>query len=199
MRPWNPPSRSPLPAAPVVALALAFAGSLLLAGCGDRALILRVDLLSFLAPGETQVHYGPIPGGLSDSADVVSGRRLNLLPGLESVTRVNDVQLEVGAVVNNQTGAGSGRIAIYRSAAGTDPFTSDPTPIVGTFAVNGAMADTIETIVVGDEELAALFTAKEAEMGIRVVLDSAPGVTPLEGDVVLTRLRAIVTARQDVF
>ena len=193
MRPLTLPIRSTLLALGAVSLVLA------LAGCGDKALILRVDLLSFLAPAERDAHYGPVPGGISDSVEVVSGRRLNLLPGLESVTRVTDVQLEVAAIVNNQTGSGTGRIAIYLSPAGTDPFTTDTTPIVGTFAVNGAMADTIETITVGDAELADLFTAKEAQLGIKVVLESGVGVVPLEGDIVLTRLHAIVTARQDVF
>lgn len=193
MRPLN------LPIRPSLAGALVLAVAFVLAGCGDRALILRVDLLSFLSAGERASHYGPVPPGITDSAAVVSGRRLNLLPGLESVTNVTDVQLEVGAIVNNQTGSGTGRIAVYLSPAGTDPFTTDTTPIFATFAVNGAMADTIETITVGDAELAALFTAKEAELGIRVVLQSGVGLEALEGDVVLTRLHAIVTARQDVF
>jgi hypothetical protein len=184
---------------PALLAAFALAAAIGLAGCGDRSLILRVDLLSFLAPSERQSHYGPVPPGVSDSANVVAGRRLNLLPGLEDVTRVTDVQLEVAAVVNNLTGSGTGRLAVYLSPAGTDPFVADPTPLVATFAVSGAMADTIETITVGDAELAELFTSKEAQIGIRVVLDSGAGVDPLEGDVVLTTLRAIVTARQDVF
>jgi hypothetical protein len=193
MRPWSLPTRSSFLALFALGLALA------LAGCGDKALILRVDLLSFLSPAERSTHYGPVPPGIRDSVELVSGRQLNLLPGLESVTRVTDVQLEVAAIVNNLTGSGTGRVAIYLSPEGTDPFTTDTTPIVATFAVNGAMADTIETITVGDAELADLFTNKEAQLGIRVVLNSGIGLAPLEGDIVLTRLHAIVTARQDVF
>jgi hypothetical protein len=189
-----------LPIRPALLAAGACAvAAVVLAGCGDRSLILRIDLLSFLAPEERQSHYGPVPPGVSDSAAVVAGRRLNLLPGLEDVTRVSDVQLEMAAIVNNQTGSGTGRIAVYLSRAGTDPFTADPTPIVASFAVNGAMADTIEILRVGDEDLADLFTAKEAQLGIRIVLDSGAGVEPLEGDVVLTTLRAIVATREDIF
>lgn len=193
MRPVSNPIRSALPALGVLACAIA------LAGCGDKNLILRVDLLSFLSAGERQAHYGPIPPAFADSFAVVSSRRLNLLPGLEDVTQVTDVSLEVGAVVNNLTGAGSGRIAVYLSPEGTDPFVVDTTPIIGTFNVTGAMSDTIETITVGDSTLAALFTSKSAQLGIRVVLNSNVGVDPLEGDVVLTRLRAVVTARDAVF
>lgn len=186
------PARSALVAVGALAVAVA------LAGCGDKNLILRVDLLSFLDPAERTAHYGPVPGGLADSVDAVDARRLNLLPGLEDVTAVTDVQLEIGAVVANLTGAGTGRVAVYLSPEGTDPFTTDTTPLTASFAVNGAMADTIETITVGDPELAALFTAKQAQLGIRVALQSA-GPQPLEGDVVITRLRAVVTARDAVF
>jgi hypothetical protein len=192
MRPTSLPVRSAL-------LALGAVVAVVLAGCGDRNLILRVDLLSFLDAGERESHYGPVPPGISDSVAVIAGRRLNLLPGLQDVTNVTDVELEVAAVVNNLSGSGTGRIAVYLSAAGTDPFVEDTTPIVGTFAVNGAMSDTIQTIRVGDAELAELFTAKEVELGIRVVLDSGVGIEALEGDVVLARLHAIVTARQAVF
>lgn len=193
MRPNPLPVRSAL--AGLCALAVAAA----LAGCGDRNLILRVDILSFLSPAEKSAHYGPVLPGLADSVEVVDGRRLNLLPGLEDVTNVADVQLEMAAIVHNQTGSGSGRIAIYLSPEGTDPFVADTTPIVADFAVSGAMSDTVETVTVGDADLAALFTAKEAQLGIRVTFDSAPGVESLEGDIELTLLRATVTARQAVF
>lgn len=171
----------------------------LAAGCGDKSLIVRVDLLSFLTPEEKEAHYGPIPAGISDSTEVVQSRRLNLLPGLDDVTTVTDVQVEVGAILVNLTGTGSGRIAVHLSPAGTDPFVADSTPVIGTFAVDGAMTDTVETIVIGDSDLEALFTSKEAQIGIRVVLNSGPGVEPLEGDLTLTTLRAVVTGKQAAF
>jgi len=197
----NPiPRRSfgrPAPVALVGLLACTLA-AVLAAGCGDRNLIVRADLLSFLTPEEKEAHYGPIPAGVSGSFEVVQSRRLNLLPGLDAVTTVTDVQVEVGAVLVNLTGTGTGRIAVHLSPAGTDPFVEDTTPVVGTFAVNGAMSDTIETVVVGDSDLEALFTSKEAQIGIRVVLNSGVGVDPLEGDLTLTTLRAVVTGKQAV-
>ena len=181
-----------------VALAACALAAGLIAGCGDKSLIVRVDLLSFLTPAEQEAHYGPIPAGLSDSAEVVQSRRLNLLPGLDDVTTVTDVQVEVGAILTNLTGTGSGRIAVHISPAGTDPFVVDTTPVIGTFAVDGAMSDTVETVVVGDSDLEELFTSKEAQIGIRVVLNSEAGGDPLEGDLVLTTLRAVVTGKQAI-
>jgi len=187
------------PGAPLLLLALALVAATVTAGCGDKNLILRIDLLSFLTPEERHAHYGPVPAGITDSVEVVQSRRLNLLPGLQDVTTVTSVQIEVAAIVDNLTGAGSGRIAVYLSPVGTDPFVADSTPVVGTFVVNGAMADTIETIRVGDAELAELFTGKEAQIGIRLVLNSAPGVDPMEGDITITTLRAVVTASEAIF
>src|SRR5881396_2003911 len=58
---------------------------LLLGGCGDRSLILTVDVLSFLSPSDVSQSYS-IPGGLSaDTLDVAS-ESVNLLPGVEDVT-----------------------------------------------------------------------------------------------------------------
>ena len=52
-------------AAPALLAALALGAVLVLAGCGDKNLILTVDILSFLSPAETSGHYGPIPAGTS--------------------------------------------------------------------------------------------------------------------------------------
>jgi hypothetical protein len=198
----NPHIRSPRPARPAPRPLLAFALALAVAfaaGCGDKTLILRVDLLSFLTPEEQDAHYGPVPAGITDSVEVVRSRQLNLLPGLEDVASVTDVQLEVGAIIDNLTGAGRGRIGVYLSPGGTDPFVADTTPIEGTFEVDGAMSDTIQTVHVGDTDLAELFTSKEAQIGIRLVLESTAGGPPLEGDIRITTLRAVVTAKEAVF
>ncbi len=192
------PIHRPRRPGPTVLLACALAAAVA-AGCGDKSLIVRVDLLTFLTPDERNAHYGPLPPGISDSVDVVQSRRINLLPGLDDVSTVTDVQVEIGGIITNLTGSGTGRIAVHLSPAGTDPFVVDTTPIVGTFTVNGAMADTIETIIVGDAELAELFTGREAQIGIRVVLNSELGLEPMEGDIQLTTLRAVVTAKEAVF
>src|SRR5262245_5307998 len=73
-------------------------------GCGDRSLILRIDLLSFLDPADTHATYGPVPGGLTDSVTVTAARRLDLLPGLRDVTVVRDVTLYITSLFRNQTG-----------------------------------------------------------------------------------------------
>ena len=176
----------------LVALVLALA----LAGCGDHSLILRVDLLSFLTYAETHAHYGPIPGGITDSVTVASTRTINLLPGINDITTVSDVSVDAVGTFVNTTGSGSGVVKIFVSAEGTDPFTTDTSPIVLPITLAPATTDSVAVTITGDSELANLFLGKTAEIGIRLTLQSATG--PLEGDFALTTLKAIVTAKQDV-
>jgi hypothetical protein len=185
MRPGKPIG---LLAALVVALGLV--------GCGDHSLILRVDLLSFLTTAETHAHYGPIPGGITDSVTVASSRTINLLPGINDITTVSDVSVDAVGTFVNATGSGSGVVKIFVSAEGTDPFTTDTSPIVLPITLAPAATDSVAVTISGDSELANLFLGKTAEIGIRLTLQSATG--PLEGDFALTTLKAIVTAKQDV-
>ncbi|MEP7028451.1 MAG: hypothetical protein ABI960_07640 [Candidatus Eisenbacteria bacterium] len=171
--------------------------SLALAGCGDKSLILRVDLLSFLTPSETQAHYGPLPGGLSDSITVTSSRQINLLPGIRDITSVSAVSIDAAGVFANSTGSGSGTVKIFISAEGTDPFTTDTTPIVLPITLAPATTDTVAVTISGDSQLADLFLGDKAQLGIRLTLQSAVGPA-LEGDFTLTTLRAVVTARQNI-
>ena len=185
-----------LPSARATLVLGALGAVVFLAGCGDRDLILRIDLLSFLDPGERTTHYGPIPPALGDTVTVISSRRVNLLPGLQDVTVVRAVTLELAAEIRNQTGSGSGTIGLYISGPGSDPFVADTSPLVVPFAVAGADTDTVSVTLAGDQELAELFTGKEAELGIRAAIQSGIGPAPLEGDLVLTRILAIVTAKR---
>lgn len=176
-------------------LALLLFGALT-AGCGAKSLILRIDLLSFLTASETSAHYGPIPGGLSDSTTVTS-RSINLLPGVQDITSVSDVTVEAAGAFANQTGSGNAQVKIYVSAAGTDPFTTDTTPIVIPVTLAPATTDTAAVTIGGDSQLAALFLNDKAQLGIRVAFTSNVGPA-LEGDFKLITLRAIVTAKQDI-
>jgi hypothetical protein len=179
------------------ALALVFTAVLTIVGCGAKNLILRVDLLSFLDPSETQGHYGPVPGGLSDSLTIAADRSIDLVPGISSVTVVKSADLEIVGEFRNDTGTGSGTVKIYLSDPATDPLTT--TPIVVPVTLAPATTDTVSISLAGDPRIAALFTEEAMRLAIKLTLTSAAGPDPIEGDFVLTRLRAIVIAGQDVF
>jgi hypothetical protein len=190
-------SRFRIPRSAPALLAFVFALGLAAAGCGDKALILRVDLLSFLTASETSAHYGPIPGGLSDSVVVTPSRAINLLPGIKDITSVSDVSIDAAGAFANTTGSGTGTAKIFVSAEGTDPFTTDTTPIVLPFTLSPATTDTVSVTIAGDSQLADLFLGDKAQLGIRLTLNSAVGPA-LEGDFRLITLRAVVTAKQNV-
>ena len=179
-------------------LVLTVAASVFLtvAGCGDKNLILRVDLLSFLDPGVTQGHYGPIPPGIADSV-TISDITVNLVPGISSVTTVESADIEIEAQVANVTGSGSGQLRVYFSDGATDPLTTSPVVLPVTLAP--ATTDTLSVTVAGDPRIAALFTGDRLRMALRVALASGAGPDSLEGDFQLTKLRAVVTAGQAVF
>ena len=181
---------------PVLTWASVALAVLIMAGCGDHSLILNVDILSFLSASETTGHYGPIPGGVTDSVTIVS-RSLDLLPGVNDITSVSDVQITAAAEFANATGTGEATARIYVSAAGTDPFTADTTPIVLPVQLAPGVTDTVTVTVAGDTELAGLFLGDEAELGIRIAFTSAAGEA-LEGDFRLVTLQAVVTAKQDI-
>ena len=184
--------------AALLVTACALLGGLVLAGCGDKSLILRVDILSFLSPTDKQAHYGPVPGGLSDSVTVTAARSLSLLPGIKDITVVQNVEVDAEGVFANTTGSGTGTVKIFLSPEGTDPFTADTTPIVLPVTLAPARNDTVRVSISGDQQLKDLFVADKAELGIRATLAAAAGPQPVEGDFTLTVLRAVVTAKQGV-
>ena len=71
---------------PVRRFLLPLAAAALLAGCGDRHLVLRVDVLSFIAPADRQTNFGPIPavpGGVATGeVALVDNADVSLLQGL---------------------------------------------------------------------------------------------------------------------
>ncbi len=186
--------RSLAPLAILASLVLALAA----AGCGDRKMVARVDLQSFLDSTETESHYGPVPPvTLTDSVTVTAGRTINLVPGLQDVTIVESVGLDVAGEFRNLTGSGSGTVKLFLSGPGTDPFTASPFVLPVAFA--GSDTFRVATSIQNNPALVSLFNGDELVLGIRFLVSNPPGaIEPIEGDFALTVLRAEVTSRQDV-
>ena len=101
---------------------------LLLGGCGDRSLILTVDVLSFLSPSDVSQSY-TIPGGFSaDTVDVAS-ESVNLLPGVQDVTEVVSATLKVGASFDNQTGTAGSPLPAPLVVRVTSSISAAPFPV----------------------------------------------------------------------
>ncbi len=177
-------------------LAMAFATVGLFLGCGDRQLVLNVDVESFLEPSEKSGAYGPVPAGLSGSTGFTQSREVNLLSGVEGVVSVQSVDLYLTGVFDNRTGSGNADlVAVFRRTSG-EAVDSLVVPI----QLQPARADTLEAQLGGSPALAQLLSGSEVLLDLRLdlVADPPPGnADPLAGDFELTRFIAVVVARRD--
>src|SRR5437762_11760718 len=169
---------------------------LLLGGCGDRSLILTVDVLSFLSPSDVSQSYS-LPGGFTaDTLDVAS-EGVNLLPGVQDVTEVMSATLKIGASFANQTGTASGALLIYiASADSTDPSTTAPIaslPVVLT--PNNVTNVSTEVTSIA---LAQAMVHDSARIGVRVTFDTTatPPLQFVTGTETITQLLATVITKK---
>ncbi len=171
---------------------------LLLGGCGDRSLILTVDVLSFLSPSDVSQSY-TIPGGFSaDTVDVAS-ESVNLLPGVQDVTEVVSATLKVGASFDNQTGTASGVLLIYiASADSTGPFTTTPiASIPVSLTPNNVTNVSTEVTSVA---LAEALVHDSARVGVRITFDTTatPPLQFVTGTETITQLLAVVITKKNL-
>ena len=164
-----------------------------LVGCGDRRLILKVDVLSFLSPNETQTSYGPIPPGTSGSIALSQDTEVNLLTGLGGVVNVETLEFFVTGIFDHRNGDGQATICVIFSdiAGGAVDSLSVPVTLVA------GQADTVQTRLQGSQALANLFSGEELTVTLRVDLDADPNGAALQGDIRLTELMTVLTTRRD--
>jgi len=167
----------------------------LLAGCGDRRLVLDIDVLSYLDPSTTQETVGPVPavpGGLvSGEKAVVSNESIHLLDGVSSAIKVESVSFALAAVVTDSTGSGSDTLRVYLSPAGQDPMTTPPV-VEAPIVMSPGATDTVTVAVDGDQRVNDLFAGHDVQLSFTTSL-RGPGSGPaLNGRFALTQLRATV-------
>jgi len=167
----------------------------LLVGCGNRNLILTVDILSFLDPASKVVNYNipvPIP---SDTVEVFSDS-LSLLQGVSDVTRAVAASLDIAASFDNTSGAATGKLLLYiASADSSNPFTTTPIADVP-FTLLAGQITNISMHVDASASLAEALTHDKAQVGLRVVFNGTS--FPVQGTETLTQLTATVIMKKDL-
>ncbi|HZI89005.1 MAG TPA: hypothetical protein VFD83_00975 [Candidatus Polarisedimenticolia bacterium] len=167
----------------------------LLAGCGNRNLVLTVDILSFMDPASKVVNYSipaPIP---SDTVEVFADS-LNLLQGVGDVTNAVAASLDLAASFDNTSGAATGDLLIYiASANASDPFTTTPFADVPFTLLPGQITN-VSTHVEASPALAEALTHDRAMVGVRVVFNGTS--FPIQGTETLTQLQATVILKKDL-
>ena len=167
----------------------------LLVGCGNRNLILTIDILSFMAPASRVVNYTipiPIP---SDTVEVFSDS-LNLLQGVSDVTRVMSASLDVAASFDNTSGTATGDVLIYFAAAdAATPFTTTPIADIP-FQLLAGQVTNVSTHVDASPALAEVLTHDRAKVGLRIIINGTS--YPIQGTETLTKLTATVIMKKDL-
>jgi hypothetical protein len=175
-----------------------FVLALLTAGCGDRSLILTVNVLSFLDPSEVSTNYS-VPGGLPSATVDVADQTVNLLPGVEDVTDIASATLDIAATFDNVTGTGTGSLDFYAVPSDTaSPFLSAPIVSIPISLTPGTITN-VSTRVTSDA-LAAALVSDRARIGVRITLDTSatlPG-NFVAGTETLTQLLATVVTKKQL-
>ena len=171
---------------------------LLAVGCGDRSLILTVDILSFLDPADVSQAYGPIPGGVSGVTVDVASEEVSLLQGIGDVTEVSSAKLEIGASFDNATGTANASFRIYITPGDSaDVFSTPPIADIPVSLTPGTVTNV--STEVSSDALAEALVQDKAKIGIRITFDTtASGVIPVQGTETITLLRATVITKKDL-
>jgi hypothetical protein len=170
---------------------------LLAAGCGDRSLILTVDVLSFLDPADVSQNYGPIPGGLSSVTVDVASEEVSLLPGIQDVTDVASASLQIGASFDNSTGTASAHLLIFiTSADSADAFSSAPIADIPV-TLTPATITNVSTEITSNA-LAQAMVQPKVKIGLRVSFDTSSSAVPVQGTETITKLLATVITKKQL-
>jgi hypothetical protein len=179
----------------MLALGLVLAG---ISGCGDRSLILTVNILSFLDPAETSVDYAA-PGGLPSITIDVADESVNLLPGLDDATDVLTATVDIAASFDNQTGSATGSLLFYAVPNDSvSPFTAPPIASIPVSLSPATVTNVSATVE--SAELAAVLVSENARIGIRLTFDTSatPPLQTVQGTETLTQLLATVVTKKKV-
>lgn len=178
----------------VLAVAAA-CGAVLGLGCGQNRVVLNVDVLSFMDDPNTVQPYDA-PSALPFSVRLPA-TPINLVEGYRDFGTAQEATMDIGLRYDNQTGQGSGQLALYFSADADSIFT---TPQVATVDVNLAPATVSNgTIRVQlDQRMLDLFTSKHFWMGAELVW--TPGSTePLHGTCSLVQIDVHLVSQLELF
>lgn len=176
---------------------LLVAATALVAGCGDRHLVLKVDVLSYIDPSLTRVAVGPVPavpGGLyTGEREVVKDLEVNLVDGTNSVAEVKDVSIAMTAVASDSTGAGADTLRLYVSDLTMDPRSTPPAVVLPVLLEPG-VTDTVRVDLGTDSRVADLFTGRSIRLTLTTALRGPDTGEALNARIQVTAIDAVLVA-----
>jgi hypothetical protein len=174
------------------------AAAVMLAGCGDRRLVLKVDVLSFMDPASRQADFGPIPtfpGGLwTGEIPLIDDQHVSMLQGLNDAADIQSVTLSFGALVIDFDGSGQDTVRIYMSDEQTAPRTTAPVLALG-MTLSPGQTDTLRAVLGDDPRVASLFASKQMRVSVTTAVRGPLLGNSLSGRFKLTGIDGVVIAK----
>jgi hypothetical protein len=170
---------------------------LALPACGDRNLVVNVDVLSYMDPSQTEFAFGPVPalpgGFATGEQSVVPEANINLVGNFGNVAQIRTVSLRVVVATESYSGDGADTLRFYLSDPGSDPRTT-PAVMTMPLALTAAVAETTATEISGDERVLGLFSSQQMKLAITTSLRGPDNGAALSGHVKITAIGATVIA-----
>jgi len=174
----------------------------LLAGCGDRNLVVKVDVLSFVPPASQVKNFGPIPaipgGFATGEITIVDDQHVSLLQGLNDAVTIKSVTVSFTALGIDFTGAGEDTVRIYMSDELTNPRTTAPV-LSQAISLSPGQTDTLSATLGDDPRVLALFKAKQLRLSVTNALRGPSSGPDLTGQLKFTAIDGVVIAGQKGF
>ncbi len=178
-------------------IVLVVAAAVVLAGCGNRNLILNVDVLSYLDPAVTQMNFGPVPplptGFHSGEVAVVDDSEVNLLEGTSSVASVDNVSIRMRVIASCSSGSGADTLRLYLGGEDEDPMDAGSVLMLP-LTFSAGQTDTVEVETTGDARVADLFSAPSLRVTLTNALHGPSFGDTLNGEVRIVALDATLVA-----
>jgi hypothetical protein len=124
---------------------------------------------------------------------VVDNTTINLIDNLGNVLEVRSVSLTVEAESDAWTGSGNDTLRMYLSAPGTDPGSTPPV-FEMLLPLGGSVTNRTTGTFQGDARVLDLFAGRQLQLRVTNAFRGPDSGAPLEGEVRLTKILAVVVA-----
>ena len=168
-----------------------------LVGCGDRSLVVKVDVLSYLNPDSIAVSFGPVPaapGGIySGEQTIMKDIEINMVDGLSSVADVEGLSLNMSVLSADSTGSGADTLRLYMSDVAVDPLSTTPVMILPV-TLSPGVTDTVTVEAGGDTRMADLFAQKHLRLTVTTAFRGPDSGEDLNARIAIIGLDAVLVA-----
>lgn len=161
--------------------------------CGTNAVMIRLDILSFL-PDETIVtEYGPVPGTAPPTTIRTPVEIIPLPDELHSITEIRSVEISTVIAFRNDTGEARFTYEIFFNEGEGNIFETPPV-VDRTVDLGPGSEITHDIVIDGDERILALFDGDEIAIAADLVIVPGGGSENISGEAELVDFIVVILA-----